>query len=414
VGGLQIITLYTTVRFRVCFQPAQPASSLHSLREARVPRADAILAGRVSRRLDPRLVAHMGLPATKKDVAACEFRGAIPLPRGVTRDGRIVETPDPGMAVSQYDPKVHSPVAEAGCRRAPWDARSHLARPGMGEAPLKFGLLAAAVCLTLLSWAPAIGARADEPPAAQSAPQTPAETEGVAEEPADFRVVNEVYLGLQRKPVSRSVTIFHDGVVYDFLLSEPQEVVVFDPAAERLVLLDLQRRIRTQLSTAEVEEFSQRLKQWASQQRDPLLRFLSAPDFSEQFDEVRGELTLSSPWLTYRILLANAPSPSVCRQYREFSDWMARLNTLLRANARLPFARLMVNQAVAQRRAVPREVTLSLARSSLPLPRRVVRSEHQFYSQVMGPDLDRVLQAQQFMDIFKPVDFREYRRTDED
>ncbi len=240
-----------------------------------------------------------------------------------------------------------------------------------------------------------------------------AEAEHTHAQSADFRVVNEVFVGNQKEPVNRSVTIFHEGAVYDFL-ADPQEVVVFDPAKGRLVLLDLERRIRTELNTAEVEQFSQRLKQWASQQQDPLLRFLGAPEFSEQFDEVSGELILSSAWLTYRILLADAPSPEACHQYRRFCDWMARLNTLLRASARPPFARLLANEAIARHEATPREVRLTIARAGLPLPRKVLRSEHRFYEDVVGPDLDRVVQAQQFMDIFKPVDFREYRRLPED
>jgi len=259
---------------------------------------------------------------------------------------------------------------------------------------------------------------APEIPAAEAADQQGAGTSAAEPtdphtENSDFRVENSVFIGSQREPVSTSVTIFHDGSVYDFLAS-PDEVVVFEPAEDRLVLLDLERHIRTELNTTEVEQFSQRLKQWAGQQRDPLLRFLGAPEFSEQFDEVRGELVLSSPWLTYHILLADAPSPAVCQQYRRFCDWMARLNTLLKANARPPFARLLANEAIARHGAIPREVRLTIARSGLPLPRQVLRSEHRFYQAVVGPDLDRVVQAQQFMHIFKRVDFQEYRRAPDD
>lgn len=258
--------------------------------------------------------------------------------------------------------------------------------------------------------APALKSQGAEPAEAEAADAQGADAgpqSGLAS--GDFRVVNEVFVGNQKEPASRSVTIFHQGVFYDFLTA-PQEVLVFDPAHDRLVLLDLERRIRTELNTTQIEQFSQRQKQWASQQPDALLRFFGAPQFSEQFDEVRGELILSSPWLTYRILLADAPSPAVCQDYRLFCDWMARLSALLKADARPPFARLLLNEAIARHKAIPREVTLSIARSSLPLPPQVLRSTHRFYSDVVGPELDRVVQARQFMEIFKPVDFREYRQ----
>ena len=43
----------------------------------------------------------------------------------------------------------------------------------------------------------------------------------------DFRVDNAVFAGDKKEPISRSVTIFHDGIVYD-CMKTPAETVVFD------------------------------------------------------------------------------------------------------------------------------------------------------------------------------------------
>lgn len=226
----------------------------------------------------------------------------------------------------------------------------------------------------------------------------------------DFRVENEVFFGSRKKADSRSTTIFREGVVYDYL-EDPAEVIVFDKQAGRFVLLDTVRRVRAELTTQEVLAFTQRLQRRAEAQRDPFIKFLAAPRFGEQFDKASGELTLSSAWMTYRLVLVDAESPAISQQYREFSDWYARLNTLLHPGSKPPLARLAVNAALAKREATPREVRLTLTpRQGSPPKRTTIRSRHRLVRRLAEADLDRAAQTRQFMEIFKPLSFKEYRR----
>lgn len=227
----------------------------------------------------------------------------------------------------------------------------------------------------------------------------------------DFRVENEVFYGSGKKADSRSTTIFHNGNVYDYL-QEPAEVIVFDQQGGRFVLLDTERRVRAELTTQEVLAFSRRLQQQAAGHAKPFIRFLAAPTLDEQFDKASGELTLSSEWMTYRVLLADAASPAIAQQYREFSDWYARLNALLNPGSKPPLARLAVNAAVARRDATAREVHLTVKPEKTFPPRRTtIRSRHGLVRRLGRADLDRVAQTRQFMEIFKPVEFDQYRRT---
>ncbi len=236
----------------------------------------------------------------------------------------------------------------------------------------------------------------------------PADADSAALE--DFRVENEVFFGAGRKAHSRSTTIFHDSMVYDYL-EDPAEVIVFDKQGGRFVLLDMVRRVRAELTTRKVLGFSQRLQRRAEAQQDPLIKFLAAPRFDEQFDEASGQLTLSSPWITYRLLLADAPSRTISQQYREFSDWYARLNTLLNPGAKPPLARLAVNAALARREATAREVHLTLTpKKTNPRASTTIRSRHRMVRRLTKTDLDRVAETRQFMGIFKRVDFEQYRR----
>lgn len=225
----------------------------------------------------------------------------------------------------------------------------------------------------------------------------------------DFRVENRIFVGGQRKPISQSATIFLDGVVYDYL-EDPAEAIVFEKGRDRFILLDTIRRVRAELPTSKLAAFTRRLQQSASAQEDPFIKFLADPQFHEQFDETSGELTLSSPWMTYRLELVDAESRTVSQQYREFCDWYAQVNAVLNPGSRPPFARLLVNAAVAKYEATAREVHLTMTpRKSFPAKRTKLRSEHQLVRQIVAADVDRVTQTRQFMQIYKLVGLDQYR-----
>ncbi len=151
----------------------------------------------------------------------------------------------------------------------------------------------------------------------------------------DFRVDNSTYAGGQKEPSSQSTTIFRDGVVYDFMKT-PDETVVFDKSAGRFVLLDLSHRVRAELTTREVTGYLDRLQPLAAKSATPLLKFLAEPKFEEQYSESAGELTLSSSFVSYRLVLSHEASPGVVEQYHDFCDWYARLNALLSPGAARP------------------------------------------------------------------------------
>ena len=229
----------------------------------------------------------------------------------------------------------------------------------------------------------------------------------------NFRVENQVFFGSGKKADSTTTTIFHEGVVYDYL-QNPPEVIVLDTAGSRFVLLDVAHRTRAELRTDDVAAFTRRLQQAAGTHSDPFIKFQASPKFAEKFDESSRELTLSSPWMTYRLMLLNVENPGIVAQYRDFADWYARLNTMLNPGSRPPTARLLVNAALQQRNAIAREVHLTLIpKKTFPPTRVTVRSQHQLIREIAEADLDRVAQTRQFMDIFKPVSFEQYRSSSE-
>jgi hypothetical protein len=228
----------------------------------------------------------------------------------------------------------------------------------------------------------------------------------------DFRVDNAVFAGDKKEPISRSVTIFHDGIVYDCMRT-PAETVVFDRMMKRFVLLNMENEIRAELTTRDVTEFiarfESRLKSMIEKKPDALIQFMADPKFEEKFDESAGKLTLGSRLVNYTLVLSSGPSAAAAGQYREFSDWYARLNLLLTPGALPPFGRLAVNAAVAKRKAIASQVTLTIT-SAKSGRRQTIRSTHRVVRPLAAADLEQVARIRKAMTDFKPVDFEKYRK----
>ncbi len=230
----------------------------------------------------------------------------------------------------------------------------------------------------------------------------------------DFRIENKVFAvvaGKTSTPESQGTTIFHSGRVYDFL-DNPAEVVVLDPAARRFILLDTGRRLVAEVKIEKVVALNEWQKEWATAQPSPVIQFFGKPQFEETFNKGTSELTLKSPWVIYKIELAPA-GKGMMEQYREFSDWYARLNAVLIARSRPPFARLMVNEAIASHRAIPREIELTLvAEKGKTVHRTVIRSQHELIQPLVKADLDRIDAVQQNIKAFQAVSFEKYCKRD--
>ncbi|MGD0900808.1 MAG: hypothetical protein ABR915_23495 [Thermoguttaceae bacterium] len=223
----------------------------------------------------------------------------------------------------------------------------------------------------------------------------------------DFRIENRVYVSNQRQPDAHSTTIFYGGVIYDFL-DEPAEIVIFEKASQRFILLDPGRRVTSELSTSEITAFLARIRRRAMQHPEALVRFLADPAFAERFDKATGELTLENKWLTYRARLS-AASPEVARQYREFSDRFAQLNSVLNPAARPPFARLCLNEALASRQATASAIDLSVTPTKGGKT-AIVRSRHDLTASLSAADLKRVAEAREALTTFQPVSFEQYHK----
>ena len=134
----------------------------------------------------------------------------------------------------------------------------------------------------------------------------------------DFRVDTEVFFDQEKEPAVEALTIFSDGRVYDFLISQ-QEIVVFDPPRGQFILLDESRRIKAIVRTEELMEVTLELETHAVQSKSPELAFAARPNFETTSEEVKENgqdlvrLTLAGKPLTYTALGHEAAAPRSCK-----------------------------------------------------------------------------------------------------
>jgi hypothetical protein len=140
-------------------------------------------------------------------------------------------------------------------------------------------------------------------------------------------------------------------------------------------------------------------RQQAKRSLNSTLKFAAEPDFDVEFSEA-GELILASQHMTYSLRTMAATSDGTAQQYREFSDWYARFNTIANPGSLPQFPRLVVNKELADRSLVPTEVILNTRTDT-------ARSEHNVSWLLLEMDQQRIAQTAEQLASFNEVDFQE-------
>ena len=146
----------------------------------------------------------------------------------------------------------------------------------------------------------------------------------------------------------------------------------------------------------------EKLNKWASQQKDPVLKFAADPKFDEKFDKDSGQILLTSYEENYRIDTEAPEKPEVLAEYHEYLDWYTKLNTLLEAGPP-PGPRLRVNAALAKHKVIPTQVELTRAGDDKP-----IRAEHDFTWRLSQADQKKIDDANASLAAYKLVDNEEF------
>ena len=229
-----------------------------------------------------------------------------------------------------------------------------------------------------------------------------------------MRVESEIFVDRGTTPVARSLTIFRDGLAWDFLdgptAGEAAEIALHDPARERVVVIDAIRNVKTEIDNQRLERLSVSLATWARRSDDRLVRWAGGPDFDEGCDEKARSLELSGPRVRYDVSFAEAPTPDAADIYRRFADTALLLKALLHPGGIPPFPRLAINKRIAAAGGIPESVTLEIdARNALLGGRpQVLRSVHKIHPRLLATDLERVEDAEARVALAEAVDIATY------
>jgi hypothetical protein len=232
-----------------------------------------------------------------------------------------------------------------------------------------------------------------------------------------MRVESELFADGESEPVARSLTVFRDGVAWDFLelssadaASTVREIVLHDPARERVVVIDPARHVKTEIGFIRLERLSVSLANWARSTDDKLVRWAGGPDFAGGFSETEDGLELVGPRVRYAVAHVPAPSPEAAAAYRTFADKAILLKALLHPGGIPPFPRLAVNRRLEAAGALPAEVTLEIDTRAMPLAGRSerLRCVHRSHPRLLGGDIDRVQDAEAHMAASETVELVEF------
>lgn len=257
-----------------------------------------------------------------------------------------------------------------------------------------------------------------------------------ADDAETLRVETEVFDGDADTPLARSLTLFAREVAWDFLAVSATdgnppveqsddgfggEIILHDPARERVVLIDPRRNIRTTVDAIQLERLSVSLATWARQSDDKLICWAGGPGFGEGVQEEDGQLELVGPRVRYHVKTIAAPTPDLADRYRRFADTAVLLRALLHPGGVPPFPRLAINRAVAAADNLPAEVTLDTdprgGFSGTPLAgvmQRRLRSVHRMHPALRSDDLKRIADAEACMAAAKEVDLAAYTQAEAD
>jgi len=234
-----------------------------------------------------------------------------------------------------------------------------------------------------------------------------------------FRVESQVFVNGAEEPVARSLTLFRDGVAWDFLESAAVkggnartggEIVLHDPARERVVLVDPDRNLKTQIDAIRLERLSVSLASWARKSDDRLVRWAGGPDFGEGMTETDDRIELVGPRVRYAIDFARPPSAEAADVYRRFADTAILLKALVRPGGLPPFPRLAINRRVAAAGGIPEEVSLEIDSRAVAVAGRAdtLRCVHKFHPRLLAGDLSRIAEAEIRVAVATQVELAEF------
>lgn len=225
----------------------------------------------------------------------------------------------------------------------------------------------------------------------------------------EFRIETDVFVDDQKEPVQETLTIFFDGIVYDFLLTGVEEITVFDSQRNRLVLMDERRQVKTELAMSAILSYTAQME---TRLGEPDKQYLLGKEVRTNVED-GGWLTMANDQVTYRAEGIEPKDPHVAAQYQQFADWYARLNAMRMGNLP-PFMRIQLNAELASKNQIPKTIERTLVqKKGLKKVKQTLCSRHLANWRLSTTDRKMIDRATSNMAAYRTVSFQEYLQVPE-
>ena len=223
---------------------------------------------------------------------------------------------------------------------------------------------------------------------------------------AEGYVENSIAVDGAKSPKPQSLTIFSGGLIYDVSV-KGNRVVVFNPETGQLVLLDKGRKIKTEISTTDLDAARAQLREWCLKQADSVLQFCGKPKF--ELEESDGQLAFRASEMQYLVNTIEPRDKQIAEDYRKFSDAMVGLAVIGQTSPIPPLARLAINRELAQRGVMPSSVAVEVRPKSAAVRQTLkIRSHHTIGWKLRPWDLRMAQEADNYSRDFRSVEINEF------
>ena len=224
-----------------------------------------------------------------------------------------------------------------------------------------------------------------------------------------FRIDNQLVTG---DTLIKSVTIFYDGLVYDFL-GEHGQITIYDQAAGTFVLLDPSCRVKAIVTTETLAGDFERRKEVFRNSSNPLENYLAEPYFEETgYESESGLMYFRSPWIVYRFETVTLNAPVVSEAYYDYCRQLTLLN-IRTSGLPSPMIRLGLNPVLEQHRRFPGKVSMTFyPKGKVFLTGAAIQAEstHTFVRRLQSTDETKIEQANRYRELFREVSLDDYLR----
>ncbi len=225
---------------------------------------------------------------------------------------------------------------------------------------------------------------------------------------AEFAIETEVFVGDDPKPFATNVTVFSDGLIYDFAVQPNDRITVLDSEANLFVLADTRKQTQSSLTVDQLIRFvAAQQHEAVTQSESELIRFAARPKFAASFDAKTGQLNLASEHWDYRVETTLVADEQIGAKYHEFANWFTQLNALFRPIP--PAVRMELNRELRQRDRFPLHVVVDIKKNGRTRVRQ--ESRHRLIAKLTERERQMLKDWKDRRASYRRLPFHEFRMT---